>query len=227
MRTTIENSERETTSQKSLSYVAESQAQLGLVSLCLTLNSERLNSEQDDARSGRYWVSSDFQVSIELVGSAETIHARMPCQIDAQQSGLLPIAPTADHIPLRLRCAGDSPAPSTTGGLPSSYLSCDHIRRVAPDHLCCAHCAAPLIKSHEAPRYQAMPSEHWEELIDSWMCHADQLLNASVTRGKEGLEDSKQLKDDEVRVSDTSVTWSSERVVHGALRDRPLQVSLT
>lgn len=71
-----------------------------------------------------------------------------------------------------------------------------------------------------------MPSEHWEELIDSWMCHGDQLLNVSVVKGKEGIEDARGLRDHEIRVSDGFIVWPASRIVPGAI-SAPLEVSFS
>lgn len=86
-----------------------------------------------------------------------------------------------------------------------------------PETVFCSTCSSALISSHSAARYLAMPSEHWEELIDSWMCHSDQLLNLSVTKGREGIQEGKQLKPDEVRVFDSFVVWDASRAIEGAI----------
>jgi len=64
-------------------------------------------------------------------------------------------------------------------------------------------------------RYRALPSAHWEELVDAWMCHGDQELNQSVLRGKEGIEvvggNGNKLQKDEAWVSEAEITWEGSR----------------
>ncbi|KAH8829406.1 HECT-like ubiquitin-conjugating enzyme-binding-domain-containing protein [Flagelloscypha sp. PMI_526] len=46
----------------------------------------------------------------------------------------------------------------------------------------CASCSLPLlsIASPEGMTYRDLPSEHWEELLDAWMCHSSQKLNDEI-----------------------------------------------
>lgn len=70
-------------------------------------------------------------------------------------------------------------------------------------------------------RYRALPSPHWEELVDAWMCHGDQKLNQSVLRGKEGIEvgsgNGTRLQPNEAWVSDFEITWDSDRSSKGSI----------
>lgn len=64
---------------------------------------------------------------------------------------------------------------------------------VLPSHLTscvCAQCKAPLLvvpPSKSGRRLLPLPAAGWEELVDAWMCHEDQLINQTVQRGKEVL----------------------------------------
>ena len=52
----------------------------------------------------------------------------------------------------------------------------------------CASCSLPLVHAAKVARYRDLPSEHWAELVDAWMCHADLKLHEQVRRGsKEGF----------------------------------------
>lgn len=62
-----------------------------------------------------------------------------------------------------------------------------------PSHLTscvCAQCQAPLLvvpPSEQGRRLLPLPAAGWEELVDAWMCHEDQLINRTVQRGKDVL----------------------------------------
>lgn len=81
--------------------------------------------------------------------------------------------------------------PSTQQGeaapLPA-LLDADQLLSIHPTSFICASCSLPLVKSSKITRYRDLPSEHWEELVDAWMCHGDQKLHDHVTKqGKAGF----------------------------------------
>ncbi|KAN0084280.1 HECT-like Ubiquitin-conjugating enzyme (E2)-binding domain containing protein [Tylopilus felleus] len=64
------------------------------------------------------------------------------------------------------------PAPELASLSPSSYM--------------CASCSLPLVPAPPT-RYRDLPSEHWEELIDAWMCHPEgQTLAKTGMHGSDG-----------------------------------------
>ncbi|EIW78318.1 hypothetical protein CONPUDRAFT_138644 [Coniophora puteana RWD-64-598 SS2] len=95
---------------------------------------------------------------------------------------------------------------------PPALMSASHLSRAKPTSFACASCSLPLVHppppaSGSTPNsttgggggggggggqggiaYRDLPSEHWEELVDAWMCHADQTLNEQVARtGRDGF----------------------------------------
>ncbi|EPQ26352.1 uncharacterized protein PFL1_06000 [Pseudozyma flocculosa PF-1] len=115
-----------------------------------------------------------------------------------------------DHFAFRLsmpRRAAISSAPSTHlshSSEPVAFpFSSDSLALHRPPTLSCAGCDAVLADlGLTTRRYRALPSQHWEELVDAWMCHGDQELNESVARGKQGLEEGRPIPSDEVWVAD-------------------------
>ncbi|KAF9269634.1 hypothetical protein L218DRAFT_851183 [Marasmius fiardii PR-910] len=51
-----------------------------------------------------------------------------------------------------------------------------------PTSFICASCSLPIVHSSKIHRYRDLPSEHWEELVDAWMCHSSQKLHENVAR---------------------------------------------
>jgi hypothetical protein len=74
--------------------------------------------------------------------------------------------PTSDPIPL----------------LDASQLSISN-----PTSFVCASCSLPIVQSSKISSYRDLPSEHWEELVDAWMCHTDQNLHEHVTKHSRGF----------------------------------------
>ena len=70
---------------------------------------------------------------------------------------------------------------------PLPLLDAEQLRSRAPTTFICASCSLPLIHGARITRYDDLPSEHWAELVDAWMCHTDQTLNAQVARHAKGF----------------------------------------
>jgi hypothetical protein len=49
-----------------------------------------------------------------------------------------------------------------------------------PTTFICSSCSLPLVQSTKVKEYKDLPSEHWQELVDAWMCHSDQKLHEEV-----------------------------------------------
>jgi ubiquitin-protein ligase E3 D len=70
---------------------------------------------------------------------------------------------------------------------PLPLLDAEQLRARVPTSFICASCSLPLVHGAQISRYDDLPSEHWAELVDAWMCHADQRLNAQVARHATGF----------------------------------------
>lgn len=67
-------------------------------------------------------------------------------------------------------------------------LDATQLSTASPTSFICASCSLPLVQSTRVRTYKDLPSEHWEELVDAWMCHTDQKLNERVMKhGKGGF----------------------------------------
>jgi hypothetical protein len=76
-------------------------------------------------------------------------------------------------------------APADTYAVP--LLDATQLATAAPTSFICASCSLPVVQSAARVReYRDLPSEHWEELVNAWMCHADQKLNAHVMKHGRG-----------------------------------------
>ncbi|KAI0301605.1 HECT-like ubiquitin-conjugating enzyme-binding-domain-containing protein [Multifurca ochricompacta] len=70
---------------------------------------------------------------------------------------------------------------------PLPLLDAEQLRARSPTSFICASCSLPLIHGARITRYDDLPSEHWAELVDAWMCHTDQGLSAQVARHAKGF----------------------------------------
>jgi hypothetical protein len=80
-----------------------------------------------------------------------------------------------------------TPDPQSPRAEPIPLLDAEQLRERAPMTFICASCSLPLVHGARVTRYDDLPSEHWAELVDAWMCHSDQVLNAQVSRHAKGF----------------------------------------
>lgn len=69
-----------------------------------------------------------------------------------------------------------------------SPLSTNELRQALPISFACSKCGVEIIDSTTITKYNALPSEHWAELLDSWMCHGDQELSQDLVEKGRGIK---------------------------------------
>lgn len=67
-------------------------------------------------------------------------------------------------------------------------LSTAELRECLPTSFACATCHAELVDASRITKYNALPSEHWAELLDAWMCHQDQTLSDDLVAKGKGIK---------------------------------------
>jgi hypothetical protein len=65
-------------------------------------------------------------------------------------------------------------------------LSAMELRTHRPASLACSTCSTPVVCPTEDASYQDLPSEHWEELVGSWLCHDEMKLDLGPADGSGG-----------------------------------------
>lgn len=88
------------------------------------------------------------------------------------------------HWEVKASChqSGVSPKESEDVAL----LPASELASLSPSSYACSSCSLPLVPAPPA-RYRDLPSEHWEELIEAWMCHPEgQTLTKAGMHGSNG-----------------------------------------
>jgi ubiquitin-protein ligase E3 D len=68
------------------------------------------------------------------------------------------------------------------------FLDAVQLASASPTSFICASCSLPLVQSTKIEVYRDLPSEHWQELVEAWMCHSDQKLHEQVVKqGQHGF----------------------------------------
>lgn len=110
-------------------------------------------------------------------------HIRLPVSADPATgpSGKMDAISKADHFELRLRTAEASQTTRSRDDLEISHpYTAKDFRAHAGVQLACVACGAGLADLRSVTRFTDLPSEHWAELLDAWMCHQDQTLSEEL-----------------------------------------------
>ncbi|GLB42233.1 putative HECT-like Ubiquitin-conjugating enzyme (E2)-binding [Lyophyllum shimeji] len=92
------------------------------------------------------------------------------------------------HYEIKLTTLAPRPSPETANEDPPPLLDAAQLSAASPTSFICASCSLPLVQATKIAEYRDLPSEHWQELVDAWMCHTDQKLHEHVVKhGKGGF----------------------------------------
>jgi ubiquitin-protein ligase E3 D len=139
----------------------------------VNLEASTVNSSNDtsDGADSNLVLRSGLVVSPPLALPAHT----QACAQDVRAQGL--------HYEVKIAAVD----PQSPRAEPLPLLDAEQLRERAPTTFICSSCSLPLVHGARVTRYDDLPSEHWAELVDAWMCHSDQALNAQVARHAKGF----------------------------------------
>ncbi|KIJ23402.1 hypothetical protein M422DRAFT_77237 [Sphaerobolus stellatus SS14] len=165
-------------------YVAEHQANLSSVAVFLQVNGVQAGTDVEaevfSSGSDRLIVKSGSSTSAPLSLPARVTPGKKPVKV---QSG---------HFEMKLEClAGQSmnggPVQYDADTPGTGLLDATQIRTMNPTTFICASCSLPVVHAYKVKKYDDLPSEHWAELVEAWMCHSDQQLNDRIALYAKGL----------------------------------------
>ncbi|KAJ8082884.1 hypothetical protein PM082_008741 [Marasmius tenuissimus] len=97
-------------------------------------------------------------------------------------SGKKEVKVQSGHYEIKLQTLPSSPMEHRP------LLDATQLSTEKPTTFICASCSLPIVQSNKVHSYRDLPSEHWEELVDAWMCHPSQKLHDDVVqRSKSGF----------------------------------------
>ncbi|KAF8524313.1 HECT-like ubiquitin-conjugating enzyme-binding-domain-containing protein [Hysterangium stoloniferum] len=166
-------------------YVAEHHDHLGNVAVFLQVNGTEagaiIETEVFPSGGERLFVKCGASTSQPLALPARVVPGKMDVKV---QSG---------HFEATIACTtvqpnGHTPAPPYSGDSPGTgLLDATQLKALDPTTFICASCSLPLVHASRLSRYDDLPSEHWAELLEAWMCHADQRITERVALYANGL----------------------------------------
>ncbi|KAJ4490215.1 HECT-like ubiquitin-conjugating enzyme-binding-domain-containing protein [Lentinula aciculospora] len=125
------------------------------------------NNQADDG--DRLIIKSGSKSSPPLILPARVVPGKQEIKV---QSG---------HFEIKLAALSSLTLPLEPGPL----LDATQLSNANPTSFICSMCSLQLIQSSKF-RYCDLPSEHWEELVDAWMCHSSQTLNDNIVKNGRG-----------------------------------------
>lgn len=128
------------------------------------------------------WVVETVQEKI-LVLRADGRQLKIELPVPVSTNSTPSVSSSAGNVSTKLKTLPREPNVQEEEPFSTSYL-----KRTSPLSFRCAECESPFVKRcHVSVVYAALPSEHWAELIDSWVCHQDQELNETITNRNAGF----------------------------------------
>ncbi|KAL9935081.1 hypothetical protein V8E36_006157 [Tilletia maclaganii] len=149
-------------------------------------------------------------------------HFQLPAVGAAGQSDQVHLE--KDHGSIKLRMGDDETGQgrgksgdSAIGIFPLSHTFLADIRC---EGLVCDNCESDLARWSPSVTYRALPSDHWEELIEAWMCHSDQRLHESIAKGRDAVQRSGAGDErEEVWVGDFHLAVTRGKLVGAAVEE--------
>ncbi|MCO5589699.1 hypothetical protein L7F22_043667 [Adiantum nelumboides] len=90
----------------------------------------------------------------------------------------------------------------------------------------CATCSIDLMDLCATKRFIPLPSQHWEELVDAWMCHTDQELNETLLKAQKKIENHTGLQAGQVHVADSQLIFSNDCLVKANIAEKSVSTHL-
>ncbi|UZJ52809.1 hypothetical protein CBS101457_002129 [Exobasidium rhododendri] len=184
-----------------LAYVAETQPRLGLISVFLW------TPHEPAADHLQYRVDPNDHQSLIVTYQSAPITFTLPhptlkqqdiCSIYRQQEGHWQFKLQMERHPCNSAIKySENPSPSP--------LSAAMLQQSQPAFLSCNICLCRVAETKSIKQYSSLPSQHWEELVDAWMCHADQELSREMVQSQKKLHEHLGLQEEQGRVSEAII----------------------
>ncbi|EJU02462.1 hypothetical protein DACRYDRAFT_100043 [Dacryopinax primogenitus] len=192
----------------SVFYVAEHLSRLRKVSV--TFSTAGL-----PPRAGIFLAEVLPQSPNEVQLSAGEVRATIKLPVSAQPSKQhLRYQDKSCTFSLPTLASSSSPTPQEgLNGIPERLLDAATLASLAPTAFTCASCSLHLVRGSSIARYNDLPSEYWTELVDAWMCHAEQPV-PDAAKSEHGLTPA----DDQALVGGSYVLFNQEALVEQNIR---------
>ncbi|ELU41223.1 hypothetical protein AG1IA_04749 [Rhizoctonia solani AG-1 IA] len=175
--------------QMNVTYVAEYRESLGMIAVQL-----RVGGLARTSRLEAEVTSTLGQSSLILRCGTTTLPSLdLPSQVPAGKVDLFaasmgkPLGAT-EYLDLKLPTVAGVDGRELEHDIPA-LLDAEQFRKSQTTSFVCISCSLPIVHGVASGnvRYDDLPSEHWVELLDAWMCHPDQQVTAELAKRAEGI----------------------------------------
>ncbi|KAG8711412.1 hypothetical protein FRC09_020628 [Ceratobasidium sp. 395] len=175
--------------QMEITYVAEHRESLHMVSLQL-----RVDGLSRSAKFEGEVLTGPRQSNLVLQCDSTTLSplplpARVPAgRVDLFAASMGRPIVASDYLDLKLTTSPTENVEDTHHDH-APLLDAEQLCACRPSAFVCASCSLPVVNGTASgtTRYNDLPSEHWAELLDAWMCHPDQQVSAEIAKRADGF----------------------------------------
>lgn len=167
-------------SSPAVDFVAEESRNLGTLVISFWPRSSSPGKDEWEVLS----VESEAIVVAPITGGPAS-RLTLPCRVIPQQ---VTVICHGDFHEVKLITLDPSPTRSRHDLEVHAPVSTAELRAALPTSFACATCHTTLVDSSAVVKYNALPSEHWAELLDAWMCHQDQTLSDDLIAKGKGIK---------------------------------------
>ncbi|PWN35866.1 uncharacterized protein FA14DRAFT_48452 [Meira miltonrushii] len=202
----------------SLRYIAETQDRLGWLSVYIW-------SEDADARFADEIVYDVKRIAgerstLSIQGTNECAVAdfELPCRVQEGSELRGKKMKQGDFWLLRFAMEKDvDPKVAEESEIP---FSAKQLASIGVTQWQCTTCSTDLMDLRDTTKFIPLPSQHWEELVDAWMCHTDQELNETLLKAQKNIEHHAGLQAGQVHVADSQLILLKTSLVKANIVDK-------
>jgi hypothetical protein len=167
-----------------LSYIAEHQENLNVVQVMV--HGDKMSTYPE------LFIEADSESSEEatLVSKSLTSQARIRLPVPVQGGQKVPLAAPHFHLEAKLTAilTPRSEPVSSLNTMITQALSASDLRRLQPEVIACTGCDREIAVLPTKCTFKDLPSEHWAEMMEVWMCHSDPGFTAQISaQAKDGF----------------------------------------
>lgn len=160
--------------------------------------------------------TDDTEQFLVLSGGKATLPSPLPARVSP---GKPKVNVQRGHFELKLPTVG---TPDPTSSSATELYDATALSKSMPTTFVCSSCSLPLVQSTKVTEYKDLPSDHWEELVDAWMCHSDQKLHEEVM---ENAQRGFWPKEGEALVGGSYILFEESGVLEAHIRKLVREVS--
>ncbi|KAM0787729.1 hypothetical protein ACM66B_003787 [Microbotryomycetes sp. NB124-2] len=208
-RSSLHERKSKSTTPVTIHHVAEDFCNLASVTVTFWTSSSSSTSTAD--QDEWHLCSVDEQsVTVARVGDSATFKLDLPCRLPRQHAQ---VVSKGDTHQIKLKTVDASPTRMRHDLEITVPYSTTMLREHKPSAISCLNCDSRLVDLTTIDKYNALPSEHWAELLEAWMCHKDQELSDDLVAKGKGI----RPRRDEALVGSSYVVLDSARVSQSEL----------